>query len=82
MPYGRDSYGKEIKKDLNRVFEKHVKNPDALRPNGSTCTNKSFNLLVASKVPKGAQNASLLKSKSLDFALLQQFAKGTWARLR
>ena len=31
MLYGRDFCGEELKKDLNRVFEKHAKNANALR---------------------------------------------------
>ena len=39
------------KKDLNRVFETHAKNADALSPNGSTFANESFKLVVALKTP-------------------------------
>ena len=64
LPYGRDLCGEELKKDLNRVFEKHAKNADALSPNGSTCANESFNLLVASKAPKMHHYSKL---ESVDF---------------
>ena len=66
LPYGRDLCGEKLKKDLNRFFEKHAKNADALSPNGSTCANESFNLLVASKAPKMHHYP---KSKSLKFCI-------------
>ena len=55
-----------IKKDLNLVFEKHTKNIDALSPNGSTQSDGSFNLVVASKDSK-MHHYSI--SESLDFGI-------------
>ena len=52
------------KKDLNRVFETHAKNADALSPNGSTFDNESFKLVVALKTPSMHHYS---KSESLDF---------------
>ena len=54
------------KKDLNRVFETHAKNADALSPNGSTFANESFKLVVALKTPLMHQYS---KSESLDFRI-------------
>ena len=54
--------GRNYKKDLHWVFEKHTKNSDALNSNGSTC--ESFNLVVTSKAPKMYHYS---QSESLDF---------------
>ena len=52
LQYGRDLCGEEFKKYVNWVFEKHAKNADTLSANGSISASESFNLVVASKVPK------------------------------
>ena len=54
------------KKDLNRVFETHAKNADALSPNGSTFANESFKLVAALKTPLMHHYS---KSESLDFRI-------------
>ena len=54
------------KKDLNRVFETHAKNADALSTNGSTFANESFKLVFALKTPLMHHYS---KSESLDFRI-------------
>ena len=41
MPYGRDLCGEGLKKDLNRVFEKHAENADAPSRKRSTYGNRT-----------------------------------------
>ena len=64
MPYGRDLCGEGLKKDLNRVFEKHAENADAPSPKRSTYVNESLNLVVESRPPKMHHYS---KSECLDF---------------
>ena len=71
MPHGKKVRGKELEKDLIWIFEKHSKNAESLNPNGNTCTDESFNLVVA-KAPKMHHYS---KSESSTFVLLQRFAK-------
>ena len=78
LQYGKELCGEKFKKDLNQVFGKHVKNADALSPNGNTCSYESFNLVVASKAPK---SIIIQNQRVSTFALSQRFAKITLARL-
>ena len=64
MPYGRDLCGEALKKDLNRVFEKHAENADAPSRKRSTYANESFNLVAESRPPKMHHYS---KSECLDF---------------
>ena len=64
MPYGRDLCGEGLKKDLNRVFEKHAENADAPSRKRSTYANESFNLVAESRPPKMHHYS---KSECLDF---------------
>ena len=52
LPYGKHLCGKELKKDRNRVIEKHAKNADTLSPSLSGSISESFNIVVVSKAPK------------------------------
>ena len=68
LPYRRDLYGEELKKDQNRVFEKQEQKADVFCQNGSSCINGSFSLVVASKAPK-MHHYSKLESLNFHIAL-------------
>ena len=68
-----------IKKDLDRVYDKHSKNADVRSPNVNTCPNESPNLVVASKATKMYHYS---KSDSLDFRIASTvFQKKHWPDL-
>ena len=53
LPYGKNLCEKKLEKYLIRIFKKHSKkNTEPLSTNGSNRTDKSFNLVIASKTPK------------------------------
>ena len=63
-------YVRRIKRRSKSYFEKHAKNADALSPNGSTCDNESFNLVIVSKTHKMHYHPSY---KASTFALIHLF---------
>ena len=58
LPYRRDLYGEELKKDQNRVFEKQEQKADVISPKWKFLHQWIFQPRCRIK---GTQNASLLK---------------------